>query len=115
MNNNKKVNQKYALKKVLAYIGKYKVWIFLSILFAAVTVALSLYLPILIGRAIDLIVGKNNVDFDNILKILTESAVIIGVNAILQWFMNTINNRVTFQVVRDGANRYRREGDSEAL
>ncbi len=104
MNNNKKVNQKYALKKVLAYIGKYKVWIFLSILFAAVTVALSLYLPILIGRAIDLIVGKNNVDFDNILKILTESAVIIGVNAILQWFMNTINNRVTFQVVRDVRN-----------
>ncbi len=101
MKQNKTVNRKGTLKKVLAYISKYKLWIFLSILFAAVTVALSLYIPILIGKAIDLIVGKDDVDFNAILNILIKIAVMVGVNAILQWFMNTINNRVTFQVVRD--------------
>lgn len=104
MTKSKSINQKYALKKVLAYIGKYRIRIILSILFAAITVAISLYLPILIGNAIDLIVGKNNVNFDEILKILAESAVLVCVNAVLQWFMNTINNRITFHVVRDVRN-----------
>ena len=104
MKKDKQVNKKYALKKVIAYISKYKFWIFLSILFAAVTVALSLYIPILVGNAIDLIIEKDNVNFDEILKILIKAGIMVGVTAVLQWFMNTINNRVTFQVVRDVRN-----------
>lgn len=104
MKKDKKVNQKHALQKVLDYISKYKLWIFLSIFFAAVTVALTLYMPILIGDAIDLIVGKNDVNFDKILTILVKVGVMIVITAILQWFMNIINNRVTFQVVRDVRN-----------
>ena len=68
------------------------------------TVALSLYIPILIGNAIDLIVGKDNVDFDEILKVLLKAGVMVGAAAVLQWVMNTINNKVTFQVVRDVRN-----------
>ena len=104
MKTDKKVNRKYALKKVIAYISRYKLWIFLSILFAAVTVAISLYIPILIGDAVDLIIGKDDVNFDKILKILFEAGIMAGITAVLQWFMNTINNRVTFQVVRDVRN-----------
>ncbi len=104
MASNNKVNRKFALKKVFSYISKYKVQVFLSIFFAAVTVALSLYIPILIGNAIDLIVGKDNVDFDEILKVLLKAGVMVGAAAVLQWVMNTINNKVTFQVVRDVRN-----------
>lgn len=99
-----KTNQKYALKKVLAHISKYKFWIFLSVFFAAVTVALTLYVPILIGNAIDLIVDKGKVDFDAILKILIKVGIMITATSVFQWFMNTINNKVTFQVVRDVRN-----------
>lgn len=99
-----KTNQKYALKKVLAHISKYKFWIFLSVFFAAVTVALTLYVPILIGNAIDLIVDKGRVDFDAILKILIKVGIMITATSVFQWFMNTINNKVTFQVVRDVRN-----------
>ncbi len=104
MDKKNKVDRKSALKKVLRHLGKYKIQIFLSIVFAAVTVALSLYLPILTGDAIDLIVGKDCVDFDRINIIITKTSVIIALTAVLQWFMNTINNRVTFQVVRDVRN-----------
>lgn len=99
-----KTNQKYALKKVLAHISKYKFWIFLSVFFAAVAVALTLYVPILIGNAIDLIVDKGKVDFDAILKILIKVGIMITATSVFQWFMNTINNKVTFQVVRDVRN-----------
>ena len=104
MKTEKNVNRKYALKKVLAYISRYKLWIFMSVLFAAATVALSLYIPIMIGNAVDLIVDKDNVDFDGIMKILFKIGIMVCAAAVLQWFMNTINNRVTFQVVRDVRN-----------
>ena len=73
----------------------------LSILFAAITVALTLYTPILIGDAIDLIVGKGQVDFAGIAAILIKTGIIIGITALIQWLMNTINNRITYHVVRD--------------
>ncbi len=101
MKKENKTNQKYALKKVLSYVSKYKPLIFLSVLFAAATVAITLYLPILTGKAIDLILGRNNVSFESILKILARAAVLMGVSSVLQWLMNTINNKITFQVVRD--------------
>ena len=101
MKKENKTNQKYALKKVLSYVSKYKPLIFLSVIFAAATVAITLYLPILTGKAIDLILGRNNVSFESILKILARAAVLMGVSSVLQWLMNTINNKITFQVVRD--------------
>lgn len=97
----KKTAPKGTLKKVLKYVGRHGFLIVLSILLAAVTVALTLYAPILIGNAIDLIVGQNNVDFDGIARILIHTAVVIGITAIVQWLMNTINNRITYHVVRD--------------
>lgn len=102
--NNNRTTQKYALKKVMEYIGKYKLLIILSIFLAALTVALTLYVPILIGNAIDLIVGKGDVNFTAIFKILLEVGITVAINAILQWIMNTINNRVTFQIVCDVRN-----------
>ena len=94
-------DRKSTVTKILNYISKYHFLIVLSIVFAAVTVAVSLYIPILIGDAIDLITGIGNIDFDIIIKILIRAAVLSGLTAVLQWFMNTINNRVTFEVVRD--------------
>lgn len=70
-------------------------------IFAAASALLSLYVPILIGRAIDCIVGKGNVDFDTIFALLVQVGATVGVSALLQWLMNTLNNRITFQVVRD--------------
>lgn len=96
-----KSTQKYALKKVLRYISKYKILIILSIILAAATVAMSLYIPILVGNAIDMIIDKNNVNFKAIINILIKIAIIVGATAVLQWVMNTINNNVTFQIVRD--------------
>lgn len=96
-----KNTQTYALKKVLHYIGRYKILMMLSIILAAITVAMSLYIPILIGNAIDMIVGKGEVNFAVITSILIKVGIIIAVTALLQWIMNTINNNVTFQIVRD--------------
>ncbi|MCD8324853.1 MAG: ABC transporter ATP-binding protein/permease [Clostridiales bacterium] len=93
------------LWKVLQYISVYKFWIAVSILLAAVTVALTLYIPILVGRAIDLIVAQGLVDFENILRILIRIGVVAVTTAVLQWIMNTINNKVTYQVIRDVRNQ----------
>ena len=89
------------MKKVLGYIGRYKLLLPLSMLLALVTVALTLYVPILIGDAIDMIIDKGAVDFDGILPLLTEAAILIGVTALAQWLMSTINNRIAYHVARD--------------
>ena len=97
----KNTAQKGTLKKVLKYVQRHGFFMVLSILFAAITVALTLYTPILIGDAIDLIVGKGQVDFAGIAAILIKTGIIIGITALIQWLMNTINNRITYHVVRD--------------
>ena len=97
----KNTAQKGTLKKVLKYGQRHGFFMVLSILFAAITVALTLYTPILIGDAIDLIVGKGQVDFAGIAAILIKTGIIIGITALIQWLMNTINNRITYHVVRD--------------
>ena len=89
-------NQKSTLRKVLRYIRRYWGYLGASIILAAVTVALTLYLPILIGQAVDRIVGKGAVDFAGIFVILRKMAVIIGLTAVAQWVMNACNN-----VIRD--------------
>ena len=97
----KNTAQKGTLRKVLKYVQRHGFFMVLSILFAAITVALTLYTPILIGDAIDLIVGKGQVDFAGIAAILIKTGIIIGITALIQWLMNTINNRITYHVVRD--------------
>ena len=73
----------------------------MSLIFAAATVVLTLYLPILIGNAVDCIVDSANVDFDGILKIMLTMGIVIVLTALFQWLMNTINNRITYSVVKD--------------
>lgn len=94
-------NQKSTLRKVLRYIRRYWGYLGASIILAAVTVALTLYLPILIGQAVDRIVGKGAVDFAGIFVILRKMTVIIGLTAVAQWVMNACNNKITYNVIRD--------------
>ena len=89
------------MKKVLGYIGRYKFLLPISILLALITVALTLYVPILIGDAIDFILGESIVNFEAIIPLLTEAAVLIGITALAQWLMSTINNRIAYHVARD--------------
>jgi len=89
------------VKKVLMYLKPYWGLVALSILLSAVTVALTLYVPVLIGRAIDRIVGPGQVDFAAVGQLLLRVGVTVAVTAAVQWLVNTINNRITFQVVRD--------------
>lgn len=89
------------LKKVLAYLKPYWALILLSLLFSAVSVALTLYVPILLGRAIDRIIGPGNVDFEGIGKILMTVGFLAAITSAVQWIVSTINNRITYQVVRD--------------
>lgn len=95
------MNSKETLKKVLKYIDRYKYYLALSMLFAVVVVVLTLYAPILIGRAIDCIVSKGNVDFITIISILTRLGIIIGITALVQWLMNVCNNKIAYNVSRD--------------
>ena len=87
--------------RILRYIKKYMHLVILSILFAAVTVVLTLYLPILTGSAVDTIVGKGEVDWTKLLGILKLMGILILLTALSQWLMNHINNVVTFKVVED--------------
>lgn len=96
-----KKKNKGTLKKVFSYIGKYKYFLILSMFFAAVTVGLTLYAPILVGKAIDCIIGKGNVDFVNMKSILIKVAIIVASTALIQWLMNVCNNKITYNVSRD--------------
>lgn len=93
--------QKATLGKVLHYIRRYWVILGLSIVLAAVTVAGTLYIPILTGRAVDFIVGKGAVDFAGVLGVLELIGAIIIVTAAAQWVMNACNNKITYNVIRD--------------
>ena len=100
-NKDKKKAQKGTLLKVLKRIKKYSGFLILSILMAAVTVASTLYVPILVGRGIDHIVGPGNVDFAGISRILVSIGVIVAITALSQWIMNICNNKITYHVTRD--------------
>lgn len=93
--------QKKTLGKVLKYIKKYWFYLGISIILAAFTVALTLYLPILTGEAVDHIIAKGLVDFSGILAILKKMAVMILITAAAQWIMNVCNNKITYHVIRD--------------
>lgn len=93
--------QKNTLKKVLTHLKKYRLLMLLSVILAGVTVALSLYIPVLAGRAIDCIAESGKVDFTGIMPILKSIGIITIWVLVLQWMMNIINNRVTYGIVRD--------------
>lgn len=96
-----KSKQLQTIRKVLDYIRQYWVLVLLSLLSAAVTVFATLYFPILTGDAVDLIIEKGLVDFGGILEIIKKAGILIAVTAFAQWLMNVINNRITYQVIRD--------------
>lgn len=98
---NKKAKQKETLGKVLKRIKKYWIYVVFSVLMAAVSVALTLYLPILTGNAIDYILEPGKVNFTVILSILKKMAVVIALTAAAQWIMNISNNKIAYQVIRD--------------
>ena len=89
------------LRQVLTYIGRYRWMLWCSVLLAAATVALTLYVPILLGRAIDRMVGAGQVDLGAILPLLVQSGVLVLLTAVLQWVMNTVNNALTYRIIRD--------------
>ncbi len=89
------------LKKVLGFVKRYFFWIFLSILLAAASVAGTLYIPIVIGEAIDFIIGEGQVNFAEITPLLIRAAIVAAATALCQWLMSVVNNRVVFHVVRD--------------
>lgn len=97
----KREGQMATLKKVLHYMKKYIPLLVLSVVLAGISVALTLYFPILTGRAIDLIVEKGLVDFGGILEILKVGAVVVILTAIAQWVMNICNNKMTYHIVKD--------------
>lgn len=96
-----KTNSKATIVKILKYLKPYRMLAALSLLFAAASVVLTLYLPILIGNAVDYIVDSEHVDFKAILKILITMGAVIGMTALFQWLMNIINNRIAYCVVKD--------------
>ncbi len=94
-----------AVTIVLSYLKRYWLWIIISLLFACASVLLSLYIPILIGDGIDLIIDMGKVDFEKLLPLITNVGIIAIIVAVLQWIMNLINNRITYNVTRDIRNR----------
>lgn len=97
----KQEQNKKTFLRVLNYMGKYKIFFVFSILFATITVALTLYVPILVGKAIDHIVSKGAVEFDVVRGILFQIAVIVVFTALAQWLMNICNNKITYHIVQD--------------
>lgn len=95
------MNNKEIIKRIFAYVGRYKILLALSMLLAGVSVAGSLYIPVLIGNVIDFIIDKGLVQFDRIIPVLIRICIIIAVVAVSQWVMNVLNNKITFGVVRD--------------
>ncbi|MDY2790721.1 MAG: ABC transporter ATP-binding protein [Lachnospiraceae bacterium] len=98
---NKRDTQKETIRKVWQYLKAYRFYIIVSLVLAAVVVALQLYIPILTGRAIDCILSKGNVDFDGIFAVLRTMGVVILITAVCQWLMNVCNNKITYNTIRD--------------
>ena len=89
------------LKRVLHYIADYRLYLAASLLFAVLTVVLTLYAPVLTGNAVDYMIGEGRVDFDALFRLLVRLGVVIGATSLLQWLMNLCNNHMTYKVVMD--------------
>lgn len=101
MNNQLEKKNQDTMKKVFKLIRSYMHYLILSLIFAAISVALTLYAPILSGNAIDLILSKGHVDFAGVFQILKKYAVVIILTGVAQWLMNLCNNKITYRVVKD--------------
>ena len=101
MKNRKQKNSMEVLIKILKLIGKYKIFLALSIILAGISVVLQLYVPILFGKAIDEIVAEHNVNFGRMVYYLEQIIVFAVVSALATWIMNLFNNRMTFRIVQD--------------
>ena len=95
------MTQKETIKKVLHYIRRYRFFLIASLVLALITVVLTLYVPILTGQAVDLIVGKGEVDFAGVYHICVKIGIAILLTMVAQWVMNVANNKITYSVVRD--------------
>ena len=95
------MSNKKTLKKILEYISSYRIHVIISSIFAALSVGMTLYLPILIGKALDLIITRDQVDFEGILNILLKMGILIVLTSLCQWIQNLLNNNVTYSVVKD--------------
>ena len=100
-NKEKTQKQKHTMKRVLQDIGHYRWMVLLSLLLAGITVALTLYIPILIGKAVDLVLAQGLVNFTGLAVILKHMIITIFLTALAQWLMNVINNHITYRVVKD--------------
>ncbi len=96
-----KASQADTLKEVMHHLGKYRIFLVFSVLLAAVSVALTLYIPKLTGNAVDYIVSKGNVDFPGVFRVMLQIGICTLTTALAQWLMNVCNNKMTYQVVRD--------------
>lgn len=99
------MKNKSTIKRVLSLIRPFRLWVLLSLVFAIVYVALSLYEPILIGYGVDYIIGVNQVDFQGVLSLIVRILIVVGITALAQWAMNLCNNRITYKVVRNLRNQ----------
>ena len=95
------MKNKKIYRRILLLIKPYMHLLLLSLVFAVVTVVLTLYAPVLSGRGIDLIIGEGNVDFDRLAPILVRFAIVVAATALAQWMMNLCNNKITYHVVKD--------------
>jgi ATP-binding cassette subfamily B multidrug efflux pump len=93
--------QKATIRRIYQYIRKYRIYLFLSLFLAVVTVLLTLYIPKLTGRSVDYMIGKGKVDFYGVRMIIVRIIVCAVITGIGQWLMNLCNNKMTFEVVRD--------------
>lgn len=101
MTTDKKPSQADTLKEVMHHLGRYRIFLVFSVLLAAVSVALTLYIPKLTGNAVDYIVSKGNVDFPGVFRVMLQIGICTLITALAQWLMNVCNNKMTYQVVRD--------------
>lgn len=101
MDKKNKVRQSETLKKVFRRLGRYRFVLAFSILLATVTVALTLYIPKLTGKAVDYIVAQGQVDFPGIIRVMVQIGICTLITALAQWIMNICNNKMTYQMVQD--------------
>lgn len=101
MEKNRDDRQSQTLKKVFRRLGRYRIFLIFTILLSVITVALTLYIPKLTGKAVDCIVAEGQVDFNGVTEVLFQIGICILVTAFAQWLMNICNNKMTYQIVRD--------------
>lgn len=94
-------NRKGTLKRLLGYIKPYLGWLILALVFALIQIAATLFIPVIIGNAIDFIIEKGNVDFPEVFKRLIALGGLIAVAALFQWLVSLCTNKVSYDTIRD--------------